>query len=269
MWTWNELDYYLIERYLGPWWRGLRRRSSALTGRWATWRAAWARRHGPLQEETRMPESETALSPAILGRVLLDRLDPGASAAIKAAVTAELLDLVRAEAVTEARAQLDAEFADRHEHLLDDLERQRQQLAKDAAAEADHAAAQQLALDEQDFEDRLDTLRGRVRDWRGRAETAEALVVSLLTQLCGGVDHKAVYLRSGGEGITELDRHAVNTLMARGGLVLKSEQRASERTVATVVEPGKVVAHSLFKIVKAPAPGVVDPEEDTDTAGGI
>ena len=61
--------------------------------------------------------------------------------------------------------------------------------AWDAAAVADHEAAQLVAAERGDWTERFDTLRGRLQDWRARAETAEALVVSLLSQMCGVVDH--------------------------------------------------------------------------------
>jgi hypothetical protein len=111
-------------------------------------------------------------------------------------------------------------------------------------------------------------LRTRLRDWRTRAETAESLVVSLLTQLVGGVDGTPVYLRSiSGEGVSALDRHAVNGILARAGLQLKSKATASARVVQTVLEPGKVQAHSVFWVTKAPTPGVVDPEDADEDLG--
>jgi hypothetical protein len=61
--------------------------------------------------------------------------------------------------------------------------------ARDAAAVADYEAAQLVAAERDDWTERFDTLRGRLQHWRARAETAEALVVSLLSQMCGVVDH--------------------------------------------------------------------------------
>jgi hypothetical protein len=58
-----------------------------------------------------------------------------------------------------------------------------------AAAVADHEAAQLVAAERDDWTECFDTLRGRLQEWRARAETAEALVVSLLSQMCGVVDH--------------------------------------------------------------------------------
>jgi hypothetical protein len=270
LWTANEWHYYVIETHWEPWSRALRRRSSALTGRVQAWRQAWARRHGPPQEEDLMPDDavETPTVPlAAKGKLLLASVDEPTAQALRAAIVEEMMALVKDEAVHEARAQLASEYADKHEALLDDLDRQRRQIEQDAAAVADAEAAKQLALDEQDFTDRLDSVRTRLRAWRTRAEVSEALCISLLSQLCGAVDGKPVYLRSGGEGLTALDLSAANTVLARVGLQLKSEQRASARTVATTVEPGKTVSHSLFKITKALAPGVVD--EDAEAADGI
>jgi hypothetical protein len=131
---------------------------------------------------------------------------------------------------------------------------------------ADEEAAAQLKLDEETFTERLDDLRGRLRDWRTRTETAEGICVSLIRQLCGGVDQDPVYLRSiSAAGVTELDRYAVNAILARAGLVLKSKATASARVVQTTLEPGKVQAHSVFWLSQAAKPGVVDPE---DTAEG-
>lgn len=113
-------------------------------------------------------------------------------------------------------------------------------------------------------------LQGRAREARERAQQAEALVVSLPTQLCGGVDQKPVYLYSGGQGLTELDRMAANAILARAGLVLKGKATASERTVAVTVESGRVQGHHLFWLSKAPAAGVVDEDaEAEDPPGGI
>jgi hypothetical protein len=204
----------------------------------------------------------TAVPPAMLGRALLAKLDAESRTAVIAAVSEEVRKEVHEAAVAEARQALEQAYADKHEALLDDLDRQRKEIERDAAAVADAEAAKQLQLDEEGFQDQLDTVRGQRQAWRARAETAEGLVVSLLTQLCGGLDQTPVYLRTiTNEGLVELDRASINAVLGRSGLVLKSKATASARTVQTTLEPGQVQAHSLFWLTKAPAPGVVVAED--------
>jgi hypothetical protein len=84
------------------------------------------------------------------------------------------------------------------------------------------------------------------------------------------VDQQPVYLHSvTGEGLRELDRYAANVVLGRVGLVLKSKATASARVVQTVLEPGKVQAHSVFWLTKAPVPGVVDEDADADAEATI
>jgi hypothetical protein len=97
----------------------------------------------------------------------------------------------------------------------------------------------------------------------------EALVVSLLTHLCGGVERqRPVYLFSGGAGIQELGKHAANAVLVRAGVQLKSRQTASERTVAVTIEPGRVVGQHLFWLAKVPAAGVVDADAEAEDQPG-
>jgi hypothetical protein len=126
-----------------------------------------------------------------------------------------------------------------------------------------------LAAEEQASRERFEQVRGTLRDWRARAQVAETLVVSLLSQLCGGVGCEPVYLRSmTGAGLRELDKAAVNAVLARAGLQLRSKANASSRTVAVTVAPGQVVPHSVFWLAEAPKPGVAAPEDDAAAEAG-
>ena len=199
---------------------------------------------------------------------MLAKVDAESAQAVRAAITEELLELVKAEAVTQARAELEQECSDRREQLLDEAARFKAQAERDADSRIDVEVAAAIKEQEADWMDRLDDLRGRVRDARERAQTAEALVVSLLTQLCGRVDQKPVYLASGGQGVQELDKAAVNRVLARAGVVLKSKATASERRVRITLEDGRPAEHVLFWLTKTTPPGVIDADADDakDTA---
>jgi len=265
MWSANEWHYYVIERHLGPWWRGLRRRWAALTGRVQTWREAWALRHGPLQEETRMTDVETpTIAPAALGRVLLSRLDPEAVAAIKAAVTEELLGLVKDEAVHEARQRLQEDFNDQRERLYDTLAQEKRQIEADTNARFEAEVEAALADERQEWADQRDALRTKARTALARAQAAEACVVQLITELCGGLDQRETYLYSGGYGVRTLDKGVVNHILATAGAQLKSRATVSERKVAVTLEDGRTVEHVLFKVAKTTPAGVLDPDDEDD-----
>jgi hypothetical protein len=67
--------------------------------------------------------------------------------------------------------------------------------------------------------------------------------------------------------VRELDKGAINTILGRAGLQLRSKANASSRTVAVTVDDGKTAEHSLFWLTKAPVPGVV--EADPEAAAPI
>jgi hypothetical protein len=141
---------------------------------------------------------------------------------------------------------------------LDQLAKDKRQIEKDADAHLDQEVEAALRGERQDWEDRLDTLRTQRRDALARAQEAESALTAMVTELVGGVDQRAVYLFSGGQGVRSLDKAAVNRVLAKAGVVLKSKATASERTVAVTIEPGHVVGHHLFWLAKVPAAGVVD-----------
>jgi hypothetical protein len=141
---------------------------------------------------------------------------------------------------------------------MDQLAKDKRQIEKDADARMEVELAAAIRDQEADWTDRIDTLRGRVREARERAQTAEALVVSLLTQLCGGVDQRPQYLFSGGVGIQDLDKHAANAVLARAGVVLKSKATVSERRVRLTLDDGRQVEHSVFWLSRKLPEGVKD-----------
>jgi hypothetical protein len=267
MLSWEELcnitHFELWERR-GAKWLG------AVTHCWQAWRVAlshlrdrWTPTPRP-EEEPRMSTVETPpVAPAMLGRALLAKLDPEAVEAIRAAMTEELLDLVRDEAVTTAKAQLEETFNRRREALLDRLAEDKRQIEDDAEALLDQKIQAALQEQERDWQDRLSDMRTRLRDARDRAQAAETIVVSVFSQLTGGVDQRPVYLHSGGKGLTALSKHAVNAILRRAGVVLRSEASPSPRVVACTLPDGRTVGHTRFWL-RAVAPSGETEEADDD-----
>jgi hypothetical protein len=121
-----------------------------------------------------------------------------------------------------------------------------------------------LADKRQDWEDRLDTLRTQRRDALARAQAAEAALTAMVTELVGGVDQKPVYLYSGGQGLRSLDKAAVNRVLARAGVVLKSKATVSERRVRITLDDGQPAEHSVFWLSRKLPEGVKDEDAEAD-----
>jgi hypothetical protein len=93
----------------------------------------------------------------------------------------------------------------------------------------------------------------------------------LITQMTGGVTDPPhpTYLYSGGYGLRDLDKAAINRILARAGVVLKSKATVSERQVVVRLEDGRMAEHTRFWMGTAPQPGVAypDDEDDGDASG--
>jgi hypothetical protein len=70
-----------------------------------------------------------------------------------------------------------------------------------------------------------------------------------------------------GRGLREIDKAAMNRILARGGVVLKSKATASERQVVVHREDGRTVEHARFWMDKAPVPGVSYPDDEDEDGG--
>jgi hypothetical protein len=106
---------------------------------------------------------------------------------------------------------------------------------------------------EQDWQDRLDDLQTKRR---------EALVTSIISQLCGGIDQRPVYLFS--RGIEQLDKGAINRILARAGVQLKSKATVSERRVRITLDDGRQVEHSVFWLSRKLPEGVTDEDAEAE-----
>jgi hypothetical protein len=221
----------------------------------------------PREENHRMSTLETTpVHPAMLGRALLAKLDEPTVDAITAAIREEIRQEVHEAAVAEARATLEQEFAARRERILDEAARFKALAQDDAEALLDQQVQAALQEQERDWQDRLDTLRGRVRDFRERAERAESVVTALVSQLTGGADKPPVYLHSGGRGLTALDLGAVNAILARAGVRLRSEASPSPRVVACQLADGRTVGRTRFRLTTVPVSGEAEPDAEDEAS---
>jgi hypothetical protein len=195
-----------------------------------------------------------------MGKVLAGQLHQQALASIKAAVRAELLEEVKAEAVQLARHELDEEFQRRRERLQDDLARQRSQLEDELLGELDRQRErlQQEVGDE--WQEKYLTVRDQRNEARAERDRAEGLLVALITQLLQG--ERPVYLYSA--GVRELDRRALNETLARHGLRGRSKATYSERLVTVRIDQARVAGHTQFWL-EPTTPAGVENEDDPDS----
>jgi hypothetical protein len=108
------------------------------------------------------------------------------------------------------------------------------------------------------WEDEREALSAQRTEARLRAQQAEGVLVGLITQLLPA--EKKVYLYSA--GIRELALGALNTVLGRRGLVVKSRETFSERQVKCQLGPQHWAQRSLFWVTQATPPGVVDEDDN-------
>ena len=63
---------------------------------------------------------------------------------------------------------------------------------------------------------------------------------------------------NGGQGLRSLDKAAVNRILARAGVQLKSKSTPSERRVRVSLADGQVVEHTVFWLSQKLPDGVKD-----------
>jgi hypothetical protein len=95
---------------------------------------------------------------------------------------------------------------------------------------------------------------------------AEALVVQLFGQLLGGLDQRPQYLASGAKGLTSIDRAAINRILNRAGMQLRSRATSSERKVAVRLAADRVVEHTLFWLQAITSSGGEAPDDEAEEA---
>jgi hypothetical protein len=247
---------------VADWWdhkQRWKRRWQRWRRRFNDWRAAWQRARDARKETRRMEDTSPATVPlAGVGRALLTKFDADMVSAITAAIKEEVAKEVYDAAVVEARGQLEQEFSDRRERLLDQLAREKTQIERDADRLAEEHVVAAIAEQQADWDERLQR-----QAWRDRAEGAEGVLADLVRQLIGPVGARPVYLFS--RGVTSLRKAAVNAALAPSNLEVRSKASASERVVTVELAGGEQVAHTLFWLRQTPVEGVID-EDDADEA---
>src|SRR5262245_54578804 len=173
----NVAHYYVIERRLQPWglalrqtWRASREHLAKILARLR----AVARRH-PEEEDMEIVTVEAPPVPLpVVGRAILSRLDGEARQALVAAITEEIRESIKAEAVATAKLELDTAYQERRETMLDEAARTRQALERECDNRIEVEVEAQLVEARQEWEDRPQTLREQRRAWRTRAEAEES-----------------------------------------------------------------------------------------------
>ena len=105
-------------------------------------------------------------------------------------------------------------------------------------------------------------LDGTFERRRERAQSAETIVVSMFSQLTGGVDQQPTYLFSGGRGLSALDLGAVNAIPGYAVERLRSEASPSPRIVACRLADGRTVTRTRFWLRTVTPSGVEDEADD-------
>jgi hypothetical protein len=119
-----------------------------------------------------------------------------------------------------------------------------------------------------EWEDRLDSLRTKARTALARAQAAEAVVVSMLSELCAGIGQRETYLYSGGYGLRTVNKGVINRILATAGVQLKRKATVSERRVRVILDDGQTAEHTVFWLAKTTPAEVLDPD-DADADGSI
>jgi hypothetical protein len=209
-------------------------------------------------KEARMP---TELEQQALFKAMLPQLDPAFVELLRAELRAELLTELRPEAEALARASLEEAFTDRKERLLDQLAKEKQVIEADTNARFESEVQAALADERQDWEDKINALRTKYRQALARAQAAEAVVVSMMSELCAGIGQRETYLYSGGCGLRTLNKGVINRILATGGVVLKSKATVSERKVLVTLDDGQTAEHTVFWLAKTTPAGVIDADD--------
>jgi hypothetical protein len=206
-----------------------------------------------------------AHAPVVYGRLLLAKIDPESAAAIKAAFTEELLELVKAEALTLARAELEDTFARRRARLEDQQAAYREEVDAEVESRIERGIERARTEVLADVEDRLQELREARDDARAQRDQAQASLVALVQQLLPS--EKKVYLYN--VGIRELALADLNAVLGRAGLVMKARTTYSTREVKCHLGASRWAQRSLFWVTRATPAGVVDEDESDEAASPV
>jgi hypothetical protein len=224
--VYNTVHYHWWERRGAKLVRALARR----------WRAIKARLprgdevdepRGLQKENSRMKNMEdAAVVPAMLGHVLLAKLDPQSAEALRAAIREEERDAAKAEAF-ELAMQEGAERLERErEQLRDEGARYKDQLDTEFENELDRRSQQMRREVREELEERLEALQGELAAATAACDRASDLLVMVVKQL---FPHKRTYLYDA--GIRELRLADLNHWLAPLGLTITAQYRASARQV--------------------------------------
>jgi hypothetical protein len=264
-WIVNVGHYELWEKRAAKWIRRGRRRLTTWQARLAAWHdarreRAHARAHA--KEQRRMP---TVIEQTALYKATATQMDHGFLEWLKAQHRQEFLEdpAVMDEAVQRAKAELEEAFTKRQERLDDQYAKYRADLDNEVEERIEQGIERQRQDWLEEIADDLRDLRAERSAWKTRAETAEGMVADLFRQLCGGVDRK-VYLRSGGRGLEALNKEAVNQILTREGLQLRSRATFSERLVAVRLDAQHVVGHSVFWLTETDTADAADEPAETE-----
>jgi hypothetical protein len=243
----NTVDYHVRERYLSPWcrawtdyWRAGRQ------GLFWCFQKSWLLMRRPRKETPLMDAAVAPVTPAldlpVLGRAILSRMDSDARQAIDAATREELAEEVHAQAVAEARAELDTEYESRRIRLQDQVAAAKDQAEADAELRIESAIAKGLEARQAELDNDLLDLRAERDEARHASEATTDTLLSLVRQI---IPTRKTYLHS--RGILELDLYRLNAVLRPHGLRVRSEAvPGSKRQVSTLLTADRSEPRALF-----------------------
>jgi hypothetical protein len=237
--------------------------------RWRRWQARWA--------AWRQRREAAAAARLVRRQRMIDQIvENGIQAAVAKTllgnmsgdIIARLLEELWRQKAPELQQRALAQVRDEHQHALQASEEALRDRYAAQRKALEHELSQQeevlyAKLDrdlQQEYGDRLATLRAQRTAARARAEQAEAQLVFLLTQLLH--EERRRYLAD--SHIERLDLAGLNAIVHRHGWAIRSAARPSERAVKVMLGPNRVETHHVFWLVHVdPArPPVDEPDED-------
>jgi hypothetical protein len=237
--------YRIVERHVSHWWRAMARHWRAIKARLP--RVSEMDEPQGQKENSRMKDMEdVAVVPAMLGHVLLAKLDPQSAEALRAAIREEDRDAAKAEAFELAMQEVAERLEREREQLRDEGAQYKDQLDTEFEDELDRRTQQIRREVREDLEERLEALQGELAAATAGCDRASDLLVMVVKQL---FPHKRTYLYDA--GIRELPLANLNYWLAPLGLTITAQYRASARQVRCQLANGHWAQRTVFSLVPA------------------
>jgi len=133
-------------------------------------------------EESRM----TTMAPVALGHLLLSKIDTESTAAIEAAVAEKIRAAVVERCLEEVRQEHAAELEQERERTRDALAKHKRMLEDELEEQLEKRLEDGRHEMQDEFSERIDTLRDERNQARTERDRAEALLVAMVKELCAG-----------------------------------------------------------------------------------